>query len=74
MAVIDMLTPKGPVKVTIAGDTPTDEEMNNIRNFAPPDDPSEGFDYRLIDLFLVEFSSKVLFILSLLTLTLNNYR
>ena len=49
MAVIDMLTPKGPVKVTIAGDTPTDEEMNNIRNFAPPDDPSEGFDYRLID-------------------------
>ena len=49
MAVINMLTPKGPVKVTIAGDTPTDQEMINIQNFAPPDDPNEGFDYRLMD-------------------------
>ena len=49
MGIVNIMTPKGPVEVTIAGDTPTDEEMNNIRNFAPPDNPDEGFDYRLID-------------------------
>ena len=46
MAIIDVETPQGIVKVEIAGDTPTEEETNAIRAqfFSAPDKTEQTFE------------------------------
>ena len=46
MAIINVETPQGIVKVEIAGDTPTEQETNAIRSqfFATPDKTEQTFE------------------------------
>ena len=46
MAIIDVETPQGIVKVEIAGDTPTEQETNAIRSqfFSTPDNTEQTFE------------------------------
>ena len=49
MSTILINTPQGVAEVTIAGNTPTQEELDRLRQLAPPDDPVVGFDYSMVE-------------------------
>jgi hypothetical protein len=48
MGRIRIATPQGIATVDIEGDTPTQDELDRLRQLAPPEDPAVGFDYRVV--------------------------
>ena len=47
MGVININTPEGVIPVKIAGDTPTEEELDRLRKLSPSD-TDEPFDYSVV--------------------------